>query len=236
MKVVIDKSFLQGKCSEQLALDQDRFDFVITESLLYEICKTKTRHRKSAARKLLSLPNNVYYTSVAKVLAYEAETSVAFQASQLSPQPPNISLLEDLASNSNLTTEIYRSIETTDRFYQDLYAAYIPHLEAWKNQTIESGISAIRRSSAANFPTHDIDNTWGTYSLIACLRYYAESIFSRYQPKKLYGNPPLRLLHDLIDLDYAVLAIVCGGIATRDKPLINCLKNVCGKNHPEIIQ
>ena len=235
MRVVIDKSFIQAKSEPILATSQLEFDFVVTENLLYETCKADADERRSISRKLLSLPNKTYYTSVTKILAHEAEALSPFDVNKLPSAQASTALLEEMSKADTVTENIRLAIDKTERHYERLYAEYVPHLESWRDRTIEEIIFDTKSSAGKRFPDLPMNSSWGTYNLIACLKHYAENISARYEHSVLFGRPLKRVIHDLLDIDYAVLAIVCGGIATRDNGIINCLKTVCDNRLPRII-
>jgi hypothetical protein len=239
--VVLDKSFLDATASAQLQYyAQHEWTFVIPEALPYELLRKRDHRRTATFFKLQQVQNNLLILpGIGEMFRAETQTRkpapsvLRAHRIKLTPKTSQSGELEiDVNSmrsmqertasleNSLLDlVEVWRSLGSLKNL-RDARPAELPRILDELSQEIRDNRESMRQFYAnhrhASFPEPElIDENWAYFRWIQVYLLAGLDYYRRYG----FENQPNRekLLHERIDLDYIIPALLLGGLACTEK-------------------
>ena len=240
--VVLDKSFLQGVNSAQLqCYAQNGWTFGLTEALLHEHFRKRDAKRIANLFKLHSIEGNIVllpgigemFRSEAKALK-PAFATMRAKRIQLTPQKGPSDEYFELDGPSQMSTE-QRGRELKVKLHDliDVWQSSLREMPTLKNasakdlpQRIKELSLEIRNDPASmcafyanhRHPEHPppelLDEGWAFFRWIQVQLLAGLDFVSRHGVREKLDEESM--LHELLDMDYLVSALLVGGLACRE--------------------
>jgi len=253
--VVLDKSFLDGVKPELLQYYvQQGWTFALPEVLMFELLYKRDRWRLADLFKLHRVEHNlVLLPGIGAMLRAEAEhlkpattvlkaKSVQFiVAKDASGEYFDLDDPKTLASTAERTAETKTKTSLLIGSWRDF--ARLPSLQDAKPSEIPNRIQQLKegirddiediRGFYKNHRTSDqpapelLDDQWASFRQIQVLLFAGLDYFARYGPT--IEPKADKINNEILDLDYLIPALLVGGLASYDKPLVQCFKFLCPK-------
>lgn len=236
--VVLDKSFLDATGSAQLQYYVSKgWTFIVPEALMYELLRKNDEGRTRSLRKLSRIEKSVVSLPGIGPM-FQAEVREVKPASSVL-QAKRVSLRRNFRMTQSERRDTVRRTAQLEGQLPDLIAVWrslgsmpelkeaqpkeIPKVLADLKQQVRDDPEAIRQfyenvalGLPPNFPSPAlIDERWAIFRWIQVYLVAGLDFFGSYG---LGAQPnPDKLLHERIDLDYTIPALLVGGLACYEK-------------------
>jgi hypothetical protein len=248
--VVLDKSFLQAISGAQLQLYvKEGWTFGIPRVLWDEHFRKWDKHRFANLKKLRSVEKDlVLLPSIGEMLRAESQTlkpaplvlrgeAVDFKPKMFSNAARTPELDMDTSAKGKIVTErlehrlnqivhVWKAFKQIPEF-ENAKSEDMPNIVKLKREQIRDDREDMRgfygnHRPATPPPPELIDEKWAHFRWIQVYLLAGLDFFASYG----LGAPFRRedMIHELIDLDYLITAILVGGLASRERRMIDRFK------------
>lgn len=254
MDIVLDKSFLCGARTEQVHNLCRESNVLMPESLFYEILATTPRDRAACFRKLPDVDNPVVLIpGVGALLKFEAANRVPckpitqaainlrYQFNQKLRNEEYILPRDQAKVLDEWQEEIRNDVQGFKERSARLYH-WFPDLAQYRPGQKSSIVPAARDVIANDekfvrkiydeirhpaFPESDlIGPAWTFFRWVQIHFLAAVEYIRRFGPGNT-SQSAKQIEHDVLDIEYCVIGVQAGAIASRDNGIISMFKKVC---------
>lgn len=255
-KIVLDKSFLQGKKETDITRLCEKEDVFMAETLFYELITTESEIMQRCFGHIPNRYNPFKIVQLANIFCFERENKCAYGGLS------KFIFKSRYTFNSMLRNGSYRfsgNIEKDRQLWQEkiwkktdtfvnhcqTVVQFFPELKGISIAHIPEAIVKARRKVARNYAfvsdisssifgdenkQAQIDANWALFRLIQCEMLSALRYFGKWQgslPTCVGKNFNTKMEHSMLDVDYVVLGVLAGGLASTDDDMKEDFRLVC---------
>lgn len=254
---VLDKSYLFSETAQRIKSTAKELKFLICESLLLEVLKDSPKERSQLFSKLPEPPICwEYIPSVSKLIQFEQKNNSPCNKPSEHTVERDYSITEKLKdANYTLRENHSFKLEEDQEYYEKLLEYSLQEIqEVFVRLTIEEAkieyqnllngkikniqfindIILRSRSNGASVPQmENFDERWLTFRFFQVRYLHAVDLRRRYRCFDLLDskNTKNKVLHDIHDMNYLMLALLEGGFATKESKLKDWWKAINGKSN-----
>jgi len=259
MKVILDKSYLDGEKTENVLKLCNNHTAIMIDSLFYELLTTDKKSRARCFSKipkkknpLLLIPNAGQY------YRHEMENKRPFERIELLKEDIDFNFNEGLHDEKfEVSPEVKELINKDEIDTEKSTAGFVGRARVVReffgnNETTESLItriateeSLVRKIYDKIIPDEDeyfidrispdqLNSRWVMFRWIQTQVIYGLIFNERYQgkiPDDLTRKSWIKAEHDMLDSDYVLFGAMTGAIATRDNKIKEIFIQLCPNGH-----
>lgn len=254
--IVLDKSFLYSSPKRRIEEISISYKILITDSLTYEVIKDNNNKRSRLFSKLVPIIGELAYIPiVGDLIRFEQKELLPCYKPSRYIKSRDYSVINKLADENyhlsekeqtaienykSTSTELHNLVLTIIKQTFQAYSNDEAEIEyksllngKIKDQKLINNIISRERQNGALVPNVEIfDENWVSYRYFQVYHLFALDIRSRYQKVDDIFNSEKtkeKILHDIHDMNYLVLALLEGGFATSENKLIKWWEAIHGK-------
>ena len=259
MKVILDKSYLDGENTENVLQLCNNHTAMMIDSLFYELLTTD---KKSRARCFSKIPKKknplILIPNVGQYYRHEMENKRPFERIELLKEDIDFNFNEGMSDEKfEVSSEVEELINKDEIETKKSTKAFVDRARVVREffgniETTESLItgvateeSLVREIYNKIIPNEDeyfidrispdqLDSRWVMFRWIQTQVIYGLMFNERYQgkiPDNLTERSWINAEHDMLDSDYVLFGSMTGAIATKDKKIKKIFIQLCPKGH-----
>jgi hypothetical protein len=254
VEIVIDKSYLQGATTECVRSLCEEHNVLFTETLFYELLTTEASERTACFAKFPEKENpvtlipragpllryeNRHLRAATPLIDHRIEGDFRFNrgltTGTFKHSPDEETALAEWRQDVMHEVEVFHEVATS-------VSAWCPRLRTVSGAVLKEGCEELKRRACddpevvrnvyrsldlAGFASASLlDLSWVLFRYIQ-----AHLLFSLdYIPRHGFADMnkiPKRVEHDIHDLQYFIFGCLCGGLATKDKDIMQNFRLAC---------